>query len=323
MTCTTLGGANRRSRCSTGTPRDRRCPEPALAARVRSLPPKLLAMHRRDVRPRAAESRAPTNTGAPPVAGYAHTCSVSMPVPPRRPDPPPTRQHERLLRLPAAIVGVSITTCGPTVPLPFGCEDDAHFLPRHRRAPSPIARTPGCSVPTNPTPGAHVNTPVARRACDPTGSGANPSPPRRYPCSARRARPAAARTRSISSPRITYARRCRAVRTPRRVEIPAAPAERSAPRRAARRHRTASARADAAAVVAAPSAAVSRACAVRDREVAAADPFGRALVVGRPSTRSCAGRSSAPSCRASGSRPRPFVLLSPGNSAAMSGRKWL
>ena len=31
---------------------------------------------------------------------------------------------------------------------------------------------------SNPTPGAHVNQPVTASSCEPTGSGANPSPPR-------------------------------------------------------------------------------------------------------------------------------------------------
>ena len=73
--------------------------------------------------------------------------------------------------------GESITICGPTSPLPFA----ASTIRTSRRSTArPRHRTNAKSyVPTNPTPGAHVNTPVVESRCEPIGSGASPALVRR------------------------------------------------------------------------------------------------------------------------------------------------
>ena len=122
---------NRLCRCSTRRRRGRSCPgaDPERRGRIRS---RGNARRARRRRPDAAApyEAAPTKTGGPPANGYAHTCTLSMPVPSvalRSAAQPPIANG---CATSCCARGTSIAICGPTRPLPLRMQNDAHVLAR-------------------------------------------------------------------------------------------------------------------------------------------------------------------------------------------------
>ena len=129
---------------------------------------------------------APRKTGGPPASGYAHACSVAMPVPCRRaPDPPPTPPARTAARRPAAIAACRSRPAGRPIRCPSAAGRSARpaARPLVARVPDehevvgadkPDARRPREDAGLGVEPRADRQRRQARRSC--AGSLVPPGP---------------------------------------------------------------------------------------------------------------------------------------------------